>query len=202
MSNQLGEGIIVGPGRFAFLNIYKMREGDNGPYYQATLALPKSQTEAFQALCSKLAKEKFGSFDGLKFPIKAAQKTYNGLKEGSLKRGKDFDEAKWGFLNDPNMVTIEFKAYEGHQPEAVDRNADPILDQAQVYAGMTGYVDAWVKTFEKGGNRGITCMFNTVMKVEDGDKLGGGKRSAKEAFAGVTSQATNEDLTGGGAIPL
>lgn len=69
-----------------------------------------------------------------------------------------------------------------YPPEVVDSNRNPIINQSEVYSGIYAYVNVTFYPYAFGGKKGIGCGLGPVMKLRDGEPLGGGRVSASQAF--------------------
>lgn len=96
------------------------------------------------------------------------------LRDGDIDRPDDDTYANSYFIN----VSCKTK------PGIVDRNCNPILDQNEVYSGCYAYVSVNFYPFSVSGNKGIAAGLNNIMKVAEGEPLGG-RVSADADFAGV-----------------
>lgn len=86
-----------------------------------------------------------------------------------------------------------------YPPQVVDSQGNPIINQSEVYSGMYGRVNVNFFPYAFGGKKGIGCGLGPVMKIRDGEPLGGGAPSAAEAF-GLMQQAV-QAMTGYGQSP-
>lgn len=77
-----------------------------------------------------------------------------------------------------------------YQPEVVDLNLNPILNQSEVYSGMYAKVNVTFYPYAFGGKKGIGCGLGPVQKVADGESLGGSAPSASQVFGGAAPQQT------------
>lgn len=77
-----------------------------------------------------------------------------------------------------------------YQPEVVDLNLNPILNQSEVYSGMYAKVNVTFYPYAFGGKKGIGCGLGPVQKVADGEPLGGSAPSASQVFGGAAPQQT------------
>ena len=71
-----------------------------------------------------------------------------------------------------------------YPPELVDKDFMP-LDASELYSGCYGYVSVSFYAYSVGVNKGVGCSINSFMKTEDGEKMGGGRPTAKEAFKNI-----------------
>lgn len=77
-----------------------------------------------------------------------------------------------------------------YQPEVVDLNLNPILNQSEVYSGMYAKVNVTFYPYAFGGKKGIGCGLGPVQKVADGESLGGSAPSASQVFGTAAPQQT------------
>ncbi len=77
-----------------------------------------------------------------------------------------------------------------YKPEVVDANMNPIINQSEIYSGMYARVNVNFFPYAFGGKKGIGCGLGPVMKVADGESLGGGALSAAQAFGQVAQPRT------------
>ena len=83
------------------------------------------------------------------------------------------------------MFTASCKA--DYPPEVVDRNQNPIINQSEIYSGVYAYVNVEFFPYLFGGaKKGIGCSLGPVMKVRDGEPLGGSAPTAAQAFGNIS----------------
>lgn len=169
--------------RFSYLHVWEpvaIEEGSDKKY-SVSLIIPKSN----KALIAKInaainaAKEegKNSKFGG---KIPAALKTP--LRDGDVERPEDEAYANSWFLN-ANAKT---------KPGVVDKDLNPIMNQDEVYSGCYGRASITFYAFNTSGNKGIACGLNHLMKLKDGEHLGG--RSTAEADFGDGFEFEDDDL--------
>jgi hypothetical protein len=156
--------VITGVVRLSFARIWEphaMRE-DQEKKYSASLIIPKSDKATLRDInaaieaAKELGKAKWGGKIPklLKLP----------LRDGDAER-EDEAYANSYFVN-ANAKT---------KPGIVDKNVKPILDSTEVYSGC--YVKASITFYpfdaKQGGTNGIACGLNHIMKIKDGEPLGG-----------------------------
>lgn len=97
-------------------------------------------------------------------------------------------------LRDGDTDRIEDEAYQNAlfvnascktRPGVVSASRQPITEQEDFYSGCYGYVSVNFFPFNTNGNMGVAAGLNNVMKVKDGESLGGGRASAEADFAAV-----------------
>jgi hypothetical protein len=176
--------IVVGPVRLSYLHVWEpaaIEEGQDKKY-SASLIIPKSDkatvkqiNDAIDAAKQQGKSSKFGGKipANLKLP----------LRDGDGERPDDEAYAGCYFLN----------ASAKTKPGIVDKNRAPILAQDEVYSGCYGYVSITFYPFDKAGNKGVAVGLNHIMKVKDGEPLGG-RSTAENDFAGIAIGSDDDDL--------
>ncbi|RUP39784.1 MAG: DUF2815 family protein [Acinetobacter sp.] len=174
--------VITDTVRLSYLHIWEPAAvGDSTEKkYSASLIIPKKDKatlDKIKAAIDAAIEQGKGKWGGkipknLKLP----------LRDGDAERD---DEAYEGsmFLN-ANAKT---------QPGIVDKNRQKILDQDEVYSGCYGVASITFYPFDSNGNRGIACGLNHIMKVKDGEPLGG-RSTAESDFATVKVEDEDDFL--------
>ena len=68
------------------------------------------------------------------------------------------------------------------KPGIVDADLNEILDPDEVYSGCYGRASINLYPYDFNGNRGIGAGLNTIQKLKDDDRLGGGRATTEEDF--------------------
>lgn len=164
--------VITGKVRFSFLHVfepYAMEEGQKEKY-SASLIIPKSDKKTIdkikKAIDAALEDGKTSKFGG-KIPAKYKHP----LRDGDEEKPGEEVYADSYFINANNYT----------KPGLVDKNLNPIIDKEDLYSGCYGRASITFYAFNVSGNRGIAVGLNNLMKLEDGESLGGGT-SAEEDF--------------------
>ena len=164
--------VVTGVVRLSYANVWEAVSINGGtPKYSVSLIIPKSDTktiEAINAAVDAAIQEGAAKFGG-KIPNKAALKLP--LRDGDVER--DDDAYKGAYFVNANSTSA---------PQIVDRAVQPILDRGEVYSGCYARVSINFYAFNSNGNRGIACGLGNILKVRDGEPLGG-KSSAASDFA-------------------
>lgn len=93
---------------------------------------------------------------------------------------------------DEEKDTEEYPEFAGHmfmsvnsknKPGVVDNNLNAILDPTELYSGCYARVDINAFPFNTSGNKGVSFGLNNIMKVRDGESLGGVRSKAEDVFA-------------------
>ena len=111
-----------------------------------------------------------------KFGAKAPQMLEKGQLKNPLRDGDEKDDERY-------EGKVFLTARSTDKPGCVDVDAEPLMNQSDFYSGCQARMDVWVYAFDKAGNKGVACILNNVQKIDDGERLGGGPRSAADAFA-------------------
>ena len=178
--------VVLGPRtRFSYCNIWEPRSINGGnPKYSMSAIIPKDDLQTVNAVNAAIETAYREGESKLKgkgaLPPLAALKTP--LRDGDLERPDDPAYTGCWFLN----------ANSDKAPGIVDVNAQPILDRSEVYSGCYGRVSVTFFAFNSNGNRGIACGLNNIMKMKDGEPLGG-HISAETEFAAFAEATTDEE---------
>jgi len=78
---------------------------------------------------------------------------------------------------------VYLSAKSDFQPQIVDRFNQPIDDPKILYGGFRVVALLSFYGYEYLGNRGVSCSLRAVMKIADGDPIGGGKVDTGKVFA-------------------
>ena len=175
--------ITTGKVRLSFCHVWQPQvpQGGGEPKYSVTILIPKSDAATINALYAEMEQAKQAGINntwGGTMPPIVKIPLYDG--DGVRPSGDPFGPECRGHM----VITASSKA----QPQVVDLNVQPILNQAEVYSGCYGRVSLNFFAYNQAGNRGIGCGLNCVQKVADGEPLSGGV-SAQEAFGGSNAYA-------------
>jgi len=166
--------VVTGKVRFSYLHVWEptaVQEGQEKKY-SVSLIIPKSDKLTIAAInkaikaATEAGKAKFGGKipANLKLP----------LRDGDIDRPDDENYEDAWFIN-ANCKT---------KPGVVDKNLNAIIDQDDLYSGCYGRASITFYAFSASGNKGIACGLNNLMKLSDGEPLGG-RSTAESDFGGV-----------------
>ena len=168
--------------RLSYVNVFKpySNNPDLPPKYSTTILLPKSDLNskqrldaAIQAAAQKGLNEKW---NGVMPPV-VANPIHDG--DGVKQDGTPFgDECKgcWVFTASANA---------DRQPQIVDQNVQPILNQSEIYSGVYANVAINVFPYLHTGKKGVGFGLTHIQKVRDGEVLGGAPVSADKVFSAL-----------------
>lgn len=167
--------VVTGKVRFSYAHVWTPTAPSEGaePKYSVSLLIPKKDTltvkkieKAIQAALEAGKEKKFGG--------KIPKVFKSPLRDGDIEREDDENYVGHYFVN----------ANSTRQPGIVDSDKEDILDKDEFYSGCYGKASINFFAFNSNGNRGVACGLNNLMKLSDGEPLGGKVSSAQEDFAG------------------
>lgn len=164
--------VVTGKVRFSYLHVWEPTSIEEGQEkkYSVSLIIPKSDKATIAKLNKAIEAAKEAGKAKLGGKIPANLKTP--LRDGDIERPEDEAYAGCLFLN-ANCKT---------KPGVVDKNLNPIMSQDDLYSGCYGRASVTFYAFNTSGNKGIACGLNNLMKLEDGESLGG-RSTAESDFA-------------------
>ncbi|MEJ9220682.1 DUF2815 family protein [Paenibacillus glucanolyticus] len=172
--------VITGTVRLSYTHVFEPQSIDGGDEkYSTAILIPKSDKETLRKIKSAVdaAKELGKSKWGGKIPANCKTP----LRDGDEERPDDEAYAGHYFLNasSKNKPGIA-------KPIGKDSNGktkfQEITDTTEVYSGCYAKVSLNFYPFDAKGNRGVAAGLNNLVKVQDGDFLGG-RSSLNDDFA-------------------
>lgn len=131
------------------------------------------------------------SVDAVKRALKAAYEEGKNVLKGDSKNPPEFSSLR-SLLRDGDEEHPDREEYRGcyfinaknynRRPGVFDTSFQPLDDPEEVYSGM--YVKAFCNcyAFNRGVNKGLAISLEHIMKVADGERLGGSYISPEDAF--------------------
>jgi len=156
------------------------------PQYSVLLVFDKDaakspEMKALKLACIEAAEAKFG-----------VDKTRERIKSGKIampwRLASDYDEYGAPF-DVEGAVMINFKS--NTAPGIVDRRAQPIMKESEIYAGCKMRVSFGVWPYDTDGSKGVTLLLNNCQKTGDGPKLAG-RLDAEEEFDSIDGDDEDE----------
>lgn len=178
MSNELNTNVITGLVRLNFPHLWEpstVKGAQNTEKkYSCSLIISKEDTETINkidnAVNNAIAK-------GINvFNNKIPQNLNLPLKDGDIEKPDDETLYKSYYISAKSKAT--------NKPNIVDIDRNPILNQSEIYSGCWVIANINFYAYNIGGNKGIACSLNDIMKVKDGEPLSS-RPSAKEVFSSV-----------------
>lgn len=148
--------------------------------YSVTLLIPKNEENRKKILqgvqeAAAAGADRFGS----KFPVKPKHSVHDG--DGERADGSEFgDECKGRYV-----VTASTKRAPGFLDRYKNHVEDPIEIEEQFYSGCYAHATATFFPYVTGVNKGVGLALNNLMKVRDGERLGGSFATADDDFADI-----------------
>lgn len=174
---------VVTPGlvRFSYANVFEAKAIQQGqaPKYSCSILVPKTDKKTIKAIEKGIEEAKEEGKVKLGGKIPANLKTP--LRDGDEERPDD--EAYEGMMF--------FNANATTKPQVIDTSGNLIFDPAEFYSGCWGRASVSFYAYNTNGNKGIAAGLNNLLKVKDGDRLGGGSTAAED-FGDMTFE--DEDL--------
>lgn len=174
MNENLNTKVITGKVRFSYLHVWEPAAISEGgeKKYSASLIISKSDNKTVEAVKTAIQnalKAGVGKFGG---KIPSVYK--NPLRDGDAERPDD-EAYKGAYFVNANCKT---------KPGVVNAMRKPIESEEELYSGCYGYASITFYAFNTNGNKGIACGLNNLMKIADGEPLGG-RATAENDFADI-----------------
>lgn len=165
--------VVTGIIRFSYLTVFEPKSiNGSDPKYSVALLIPKTDTKTISAINRAVEAAKQAGLS--KFGGKLPAKMKLPLRDGDEEYPDDETYAGHYFVN-ANCT---------QKPGLVYKNGQPIIDSTDLYSGCYGHAAINFYAFNTNGNKGIACGLNHLMKVKDGEPLGG-RIKVEDAFAGL-----------------
>lgn len=178
--------IVLQNVRLSYVHILKpyARDPKSDPKYQATILVPKSDTNAKAMIDQAIEAAKrnglANKWQGA-MPQRVPTPIHDG--DGLTQNGAEFGPECKGHW----VFTASGAA--DKPVDVVDANVQPILRATDVYSGMYANISINFFAYNHQGKKGIGCGLGPVQKVRDGEPLGGQAPSAKSVFKTVAQAA-------------
>ena len=175
--------VITGVVRLSYANIWVPQSIDGGDEkYSCSILIPKDDKETLRKIKAAIeaAKEQGRAQWGGKIPAKL----HTPLRDGDEERPDDEAYAGHYFFNassknKPGIAKPVGKGADGRV------KFQEITDTTEVYSGCYAKVSVNFYPFNVNGNRGVAAGLNNIVKVQDGEPLGGGRENIHDEFANV-----------------
>ena len=162
--------VVTGKVRFSYANVWSPTSIEEGQTkkYNVSLLIPKADTttldkikEAVDAACADFKSKNNGKLPkNFKLP----------LRDGDEEREDDDAYVGHFFVNASSLK----------QPLVLDADKEEILDKDDFYSGCYGRAVINFYFYDKAGNKGVAVGLSAVMKLKDGEPLGGAAASAED----------------------
>lgn len=160
--------ITTGKVRFSYCNLFSPRAPQEGaePKYSVTLLIPKSDKATLKKIQAAIDAAKalyLSRNNGKKLPTNLKTTLHDG--DGERPNGGEFGEECKGCY----VITVSSK----NAPVIVHADKTPLTDERELYSGCYGRAIINFYVYDNSGNKGITAGLNGIMKLYDGEPLGG-----------------------------
>ena len=157
---------------------FKNTDGTVGdPEFSVTLVIPKTtDMSVIDAQFNKVLAADFP--DGMPYNSRTGKgvNEVGAYMDGAIRYPNDpFYADKWimGSSQKEDRFSLD---------SIMDAQQNPIMDKSQIYSGAIGHALISFYGYQ-GGSKGIGCSLHGVMKISDGEAMGGGAVDAKAGFA-------------------
>lgn len=172
--------VLTGKVRLSYASIFQPKSIDGGDEkYSTSILIPKSDKETLKKIkaavdaAKEIGKGKWGG------KIPANCKTP--LRDGDEERPDDEAYAGHYFLNASSNTKPGIAKPIGKGPDGKTKFQE-ITDSTEVYSGCYAKVSINFYPFDVKGNKGIAAGLNNIVKVQDGEFLGG-RADVNDEFA-------------------
>lgn len=184
MSNQVqATKVITGKVRLSYVHVFEPRPDDDGnEKYSCSILIPKDDKETLRkikaAVEAAIEQGKTSKWGG-KIPANLKKP----LRDGDEERPDDPAYAGHYFLNATSKTRPGIAKPVGKTPDGKTKFQE-ITDSTEVYSGCYARVSLNFYPFDAKGNKGVAVGLNNIVKVQDGEFLGG-RTSIQDDFADV-----------------
>lgn len=176
--------VVFGPCRLSYVHVFEKYnpDGDDSKAkYSVSILIDKDDKQTLSAIQEAIDKAKKAAVLS-KWGGKEPKKLDLSLRDGDTDKEDDpVYEGKY-FVN----------AKSTSRPGVVDRDKSPIVDEDEFYSGVWAICSVNFYGYDFGGNRGVACSLNNLMKFKDDERFGG-HASAEEDFSDLDME-DDEDL--------
>lgn len=195
MATELNTKLVTGKVRLSYANIWEPKEDDNGVlWYSTSILIPKEDKETLRKYkeiiegLKEQAKAKYGG--------KLPAKFHTPLRDGDEERPDDEAYAGHYFFNAKSKTQPGIAKPAGRGADGKIK-FEEIEDSTEVYSGCYVKVSVNFYLFDQKGNKGIAAGLNNIVKLQDGEPLGGRARLeddfANEDFDDVVDFDSDDD---------
>lgn len=172
--------VITGKVRLSYVHIFEPQSIEGGEEkYSTAILIPKSDKETLRKI--KAAVEAAVELGKSKWGGKIPPNLKKPLRDGDEERPDDDAYAAHYFLNASSKNKPGIAKPIGKSPDGKTKFQE-ITDSTEVYSGCYAKVSLNFYPFDTRGNRGVAAGLNNVVKIQDGDFLGG-RASVNDDFA-------------------
>lgn len=182
--------ITTGRVRFSYVNVFQPRAIEGGEEkFSVTLIIPKSDTKTVSKIKAAIeaAKANYTTKTGKKLPAKVKTTLHDG--DGTMPNsGEEYGpECKNAYV-----ISVSSK----RKPVLIYSDKTPITEESEVYSGCYGRAIINFFYYNTQGNSGISAGLMGLMKLSDGEPLGGGVVTDEDWDDDFEDSQTSDDLLG------
>lgn len=177
MAKRNGTKVITGKVRFSYLHVFEPYAGTPGQEekFSVCLLIPKTDKETI-ALIQEAVDEAIEQGQKTKWGGKVPKTLKLPLRDGDT--DKDLE-------NNPEYEGMFFiNCSSKKRPGLVDSHKMDIMSSDELKSGDWGKASINFFPFSASGNNGVGVGLNHLMKMDDGEPLGGNSASAESDFEG------------------
>lgn len=173
--------VVTGKVRLSYTHVFAPQSMDGGDEkYSTAILIPKTDKETLKKIKAAVdAAKELGKKEKWGGKIPANCKTP--LRDGDEERPEDENYAGHYFLNASSKNKPGIAKPIGKEANGKTKFQE-ITDTTEVYSGCYAKVSLNFYPYDAKGNRGVAAGLNNLVKVQDGDFLGG-RSSVNEDFA-------------------
>lgn len=182
MATEQTTKVITGKVRLSYVHVFEPRPNDNGEEekYSCSILIPKEDKETLRkikaAVDAAVEQGKTSKWGG-KVPANLKKP----LRDGDEERPDDEAYAGHYFFNATSKTKPGIAKPIGKGPDGRVKFQE-ITDSTEVYSGCYAKVSINFYPYDAKGNRGVAAGLNNIVKVQDGEFLGG-RSSVEDEFA-------------------
>lgn len=175
--------VVTNTVRLSYAHIFEPQVSEDGAEkYSVSILIPKTDTETINKI-KKAVNEAKEIGKTSKWGNKIPNNCKLPLRDGDEEREEDDAYRNHYFVTATSRTKPDIRIYKGKKADG-----KPMLeetdDSTKVYSGCYARVSLNFYPFDAKGNKGVACGLNNLVKVMDGEALGG-RSSADEDFADV-----------------
>lgn len=172
--------VVTGKVRLSYASVFVPTAIDGGDEkYSTAILIPKSDKETLRKI--KAAVDAALEQGKAKWGGKVPANVKKPLRDGDEEKPDDENYAGMYFLNASSKNKPGIAKPIGKDAEGKTKFQE-ITDTTEVYSGCYAKVSLNFYPFDAKGNRGVAAGLNNIVKVQDGDFLGG-RSNVKDDFA-------------------
>ncbi|ASJ57524.1 hypothetical protein BP422_12130 [Brevibacillus formosus] len=182
--------VITGKVRLSYAKVWEPEENDQGVLmYSTSILIPKSDKETLRKI--KAAVDAAVAQGKSKWGGKIPANLKKPLRDGDEERPDDEAYAGHYFLNASSRTKPGIAKPNGKDAQGKTKFLE-ISDTTEVYSGCYVKVSLNFFPFDAKGNRGVAAGLNNIVKMQDGESLGG-RSSLNDDFADEEFEDIGDD---------